>query len=321
VNFELFSIHPQTLRIEDTISFTVYYKSPENDFKIFCSPGDIYTSNKHGEIFDKTIQTLFVNKEDSNKYYQYVLTNLDIILLDPFIIDTSRNFVVYNFLAFLTQTTFENPDNKNLKEYKTAIDIICSFIQKGKLNLKNLIHMTSSGFQVYNHMLNVGIYGLALAKEIITDIDTNINEIAFAYFLHDIGKSTIPYSITNKKGPLSDEEWNIMKKHPEEGCRILQKSGFLTKTVETIIIQHHERHNGSGYPNKVKGDQIHLFSKICSIADAFEALTSNRPYRYAESSFNALAKIKKEMNKEFDPEFLGVFILLFSNRQIKKNLK
>ncbi len=77
---------------------------------------------------------------------------------------------------------------------------------------------------------------------------------------------------------------------------------MISDEIKTIIMQHHERHIGDGYPLGLKGDQIHTYSKICSIADMFDALTSHRPYRYAKSSFNALQIMKNEMKKDFLPD-------------------
>jgi len=137
-------------------------------------------------------------------------------------------------------------------------------------------------------------------------------EIAAGLFFHDIGQYTIPKHINQRKGPLSSEEWEIMKKHPEEGYKLLKKFGVMTDEMKVIVIQHHERHNGSGYPFGLMGDEIHTYSKICAISDAFDALTSNRPYRNARSSFNALAVMQNEMKGEFDPQFFARFVRLFS---------
>ncbi len=102
-----------------------------------------------------------------------------------------------------------------------------------------------------------------------------------------------------------------MKKHPEEGYKILEKFGEVSEEIELIVLQHHERHDGNGYPRGLKEDQIHMYAKICSISDVFDALTSYRKYKEKFSTFDALKIIKNEMNKNFDPELFEKFARLF----------
>ncbi|MFC1561219.1 HD-GYP domain-containing protein, partial [Candidatus Latescibacterota bacterium] len=139
------------------------------------------------------------------------------------------------------------------------------------------------------------------------------------FFLHDIGKCFIPSDIIIKSQPLTHEEWKILKLHPSHGYKLLSKFNVNSEIVRTIVMQHHERHNGRGYPFGLKGNEIHIYSKICCLADAFEALTSYRQYRPANkknmSSFDALLTLKNEMSDEIDPHFFQQFVLLFSKSQ------
>lgn len=217
-------------------------------------------------------------------------------------------------ITFLAKTLFTSPGAEIIISYKKAIERLIDFIEHNEEGIRHLIRMTSSSYHEYNHAVNVGIFSTGLAMEIFADsaINHNMVEIASGFFLHDIGKYTIPKHISRKTGPLSFDEWRIMKKHPENGYKILKKFNALTDEIGVIVLQHHERHDGKGYPAGLKGNKIHMYSKICSIADAFDALTSKRPYRIPKSSFNALAIMQTEMKDEFDPEFFSRFVLLFS---------
>ncbi len=141
--------------------------------------------------------------------------------------------------------------------------------------------------------------------------DFNLKEMVTGFFLHDIGKCSISSRILNKNSALSPTEWKIIKKHPEEGCKILKSNYALTEEAEIIVSQHHEHYNGEGYPKGLQGDNIHIFAKICQIADVFDGLTSFRPYRRKYTSFSALTIMKKEMYRDFDPEFFSMFVKLF----------
>jgi len=180
--------------------------------------------------------------------------------------------------------------------------------------LQNLINLTTLDFTTYNHSINVGIISTGLAKELLGDQPGyDFVEMAKGFFLHDIGKCIVPLDILDKKGPLTHAEWELVKRHPKEGIRILVQFNELTEVIKLIVSQHHERYNGKGYPKGLKGDQIHIFAKICSLADVFDALTAYRPYRKEYSTFKALKIIKNEMSQDFDPEFFAKFVKLFSN--------
>ena len=186
------------------------------------------------------------------------------------------------------------------------------FVFQDDSNLQKFIGLTNLDFSNYNHSINVGIYSLGLSKKLISnEFNHDLKQMAAGFFLHDIGKSEIPSVILNKKGPLSHVQWEIMKKHPEKGYKILEKFGEMSEEIEIIVMQHHERHNGSGYPRGLKDDQIHMYAKICSIADVFDALTSYRKFKKNHSTFKALKVIKEEMNENFTPEFFEKFARLF----------
>ncbi|NPV74462.1 MAG: diguanylate cyclase [Pelotomaculum sp.] len=125
--------------------------------------------------------------------------------------------------------------------------------------------------------------------------------------IHDIGKLGVPEHILLKKGPLSSREWEEIKRHPEIGYRIALSSPELAPLAE-LIRQHHEWWNGEGYPQGLRGEQIHILSRIVAIADAYDAMTSSRPYRKAFSSEEALAEIKRAAGTQFDPILAKTFL-------------
>jgi putative nucleotidyltransferase with HDIG domain len=131
--------------------------------------------------------------------------------------------------------------------------------------------------------------------------------IARGAFLHDIGKIAIPDKILAKPGKLTTEEMAIMKEHAYLGYKILSKIPFLAEAAD-IVYSHQERYDGTGYPRGLKGDQIPLGARIFSIADTFDAMTSDRPYRPAQSFDAARVEIKKWAGRQFDPQIVGVFL-------------
>jgi len=128
-----------------------------------------------------------------------------------------------------------------------------------------------------------------------------------AGYLHDIGKIGVRDSILNKPGPLSMDEYEIVKKHPSIGDSIVSELG-LSPEERSIIRHHHERWDGAGYPDGLSGEQIPLLARILSVADAFDAMTSKRAYRNAMSLDQALAELFKNRGKQFDPLALDAFL-------------
>ena len=145
---------------------------------------------------------------------------------------------------------------------------------------------------------------LALPKE---ERDT----ISFAMQLHDIGKIRVPSSIINKPGPLDDEEWEVMRMHPVWGFEILNSDCMLSR-VATLVRHHHERFDGTGYPDRLRGESIPFGSRFLSIIDAFDAMRSDRPYRACLPLDHTLAEIRANLGTQFDPDLGGLFLEMAS---------
>jgi len=143
--------------------------------------------------------------------------------------------------------------------------------------------------------------------------------VVVAALYHDSGKIRIPESILFKPGKLTDDEWDIIKQHPVVGAKLIEKGngemgldGELPKVVSAVR-HHHEWWNGDGYPDGLIGEQIPLFSRILAVADAFDAMTTDRPYRKALSAGEALKEILKFSGKQFDPRVARVFREIIAN--------
>ncbi len=133
------------------------------------------------------------------------------------------------------------------------------------------------------------------------------DKITFAMQLHDIGKIRVPATIINKPGPLNDEEWGVMRMHPVWGFEILH-SDCLLKEVATLVRHHHERYDGTGYPDRLKGKAIPFGSRFLSLVDAFDAMRSDRPYRRAMPLSLAVDEIRTNLGTQFDPDLGQTFL-------------
>ncbi len=159
----------------------------------------------------------------------------------------------------------------------------------------------------HGHSENVMNIAEAIAAEMSAD-EKWVGTIRDAGLLHDIGKIGIPGYILNKPGPLTYEEFNgIMKTHTSLGANIVKDVPFL-QHLYALILHHHEHYDGTGYPAGLKGDAIPLGARILHVADAFEAMTSNRPYRHSLGRKEAIKRLVEEKGKQFDPRIIDTFV-------------
>ena len=158
----------------------------------------------------------------------------------------------------------------------------------------------------HGHSYRVTLYSMILAKKLNAD-DNFMEEIETAGLLHDIGKIGIPQSILCKPGKLTDEEYAIMKKHPEQGEKMIMDVKQLS-IISDWLKTHHERWDGRGYPSGLKGEEIPLSARIIALADTYDAMTSTRSYRKALSHEEAIAEIERCSGSQFDPNLAKLFI-------------
>ncbi|KGG80096.1 hypothetical protein Y919_08190 [Caloranaerobacter azorensis H53214] len=168
------------------------------------------------------------------------------------------------------------------------------------------------------HAERVGKYAVKLARALNLS-DRRIENIKNAAILHDIGKIGIDDQILRKPGKLTYEEYEKIKKHPSIGAEILKEVNFL-KEVSSIVRHHHERYDGKGYPDGLKEDEIPVEAAILAIADVYDAMTSDRPYRKALTKEVALSEIEKNAGTQFNPEFAKMFVKVMRNEGEKEML-
>jgi putative two-component system response regulator len=158
------------------------------------------------------------------------------------------------------------------------------------------------------HIKRMSQYSAAIARRMSLG-DREVENILYAAPMHDVGKIGIPDCILLKTGSLDEDEWEVMKKHPVIGAEILRSSDAeFIQLAETIALTHHEKWDGSGYPQGLRGSEIPLAGRITAIADVFDALTSRRPYRGALSVEESLEIIRQSRGSHFDPDVVDAFL-------------
>ena len=158
-----------------------------------------------------------------------------------------------------------------------------------------------------NHLERVHDMGLLLAREVVP-AQADDPPLAYGFILHDIGKVAVPDAVLQKRGPLDVEEWEILKSHPEIGARILEPLPFMTRARD-VVMHHHERWDGSGYPHGLAGEEIPLWARIFAVVDAVDQLTNETPYQSAPLEA-VRDEISDRAGTDFDPRCVASFLAL-----------
>jgi len=189
---------------------------------------------------------------------------------------------------------------KNLQLYEDQQRIVFG-------SIKSLVTLLDTRVpQEYTHSPYFAKLVCALGSEMHLD-EKQIETLKFASLLHDTGKADIPAEILTKTAKLTPEEYDIIKKHPVKGAQILRPLQIL-RPVIPIIMHHHEKYNGTGYPSHLKKGQIPLGARIMAVADAFEAMVYGRPYRERMDISSAIKEIRKKIGTQFDPKVVESFL-------------
>ncbi|UCD37492.1 MAG: HD-GYP domain-containing protein [Fidelibacterota bacterium] len=224
--------------------------------------------------------------------------------------------IVYGSSIDMMNNLLEQPTMPAIQKSKTIIRVVVNHMLKEEDSAHNLKEVAEHDYYTYTHSVNVGMLSIMLGKEVLLGMkgisSHTMNELGVGCFLHDLGKCKIEDALFNKKGKLSVEELRDMHRHPAFGYEILHNAKQLSTEAKHIILQHHERDDGKGYPMGLKGEQIHYLARLCAITDVYEALTSERPYKKALPPFEALKVMKEEMVTPFNREIFNTFVNLLA---------
>lgn len=166
-------------------------------------------------------------------------------------------------------------------------------------------------FYTRGHSERVTEFSVKIARAMGMN-DEKLEKIRYAALLHDIGKINVPEDILHKPGKLTDEEYNIMKQHPVQGAKILRPVEEF-REILPFLYHHHERYDKKGYPTGLGGQEIPLGARILAVADSFDAMTSDRPYRKGMEIDKAIDELERNKNSQFDPEIVDVFVKIIKN--------
>jgi putative nucleotidyltransferase with HDIG domain len=232
------------------------------------------------------------------------------VLNDCSIPKIERSTALYNSARGLVKEAMEDARSGDLIERSSAmIDNTVSFLYNDSESFDYLMRISSYDYYTYTHSVNVFVFMTALAQRLGYSLE-EVKDASQGALLHDVGKSELDPAIIQSKGALTDEQWVQMKLHPVYGYDILVEQGVTNDVILDVVRHHHEKIDGSGYPDGLAGDEISHWSRICTIADIFDAMTTRRSYKDVKNSFKTLRIMNDEMAGQIDMDFFKEFITL-----------
>jgi putative nucleotidyltransferase with HDIG domain len=209
--------------------------------------------------------------------------------------------------------------NKNrVESYYSVLEELKGDIDEKHIDLissiKTLISVINAKDRyTYAHTDRVVIYCELMADHLNLS-ENDRKTLRYGAYLHDIGKIQISKDVLNKIGKLTDEEWNLLKSHPENGVQIVRTVTALSEVLP-LILHHHEWYDGTGYPKGIRGEEIPNLVRILSVADSFDAMTSNRPYHKRKTYEQAVEELIRCSSTQFDPEMVLEFVRMLDNNR------
>ncbi len=193
------------------------------------------------------------------------------------------------------------------REAVPVVDRIIASIMRNRSAVASLAKLREHDDYTFHHCINVAVFAILFGRSLGLPTE-QLRVLGIAGIFHDVGKACIPEEILKKPGRLNDAEYGIIKRHAVEGYRVMRDSSALQRDVLLAIMQHHERHDGRGYPRGLSGRAINPLARVISLVDVYDALTSNRCYRKASTPTTALGLIYRENGTHFFPTYVERFI-------------
>lgn len=300
------------LKVGGTEFFDIFYKTTtfgNTQFVKFAS-----SHPAHQDKIRKLIQSgeineeFYIREEDLIKYHSLATKSLRNMISDPKIPFQEKTQKIYDVSKGIMKEFFDNnASDKMLQTSEEVMNIMEQCLSENEAGFHSLTMITSKDYYTYTHSVNVGLY--CMSYGIKTKMGSNdTKELGLGGMLHDVGKSKIDASLINKKGKLTDEEFQTIKSHSSFGKEILESMQCYGPNVVRMAAEHHEKFKGNGYPNGLVGEEISNFARICKVMDVYDALTTRRSYKKAMAPFEALTIMAKQMVDEFDFNILKNFV-------------
>ncbi len=295
-----FRIRLSTIRPDKITSFNIYVFIDEK-YYLYLKAGDRISDGKIESLHNRdTGASFFVKTSDKDLYRMWVREEMNSNTLTP---EQKAKILRESSIAIM-EDLFEVEDvNQAMDAARPIVTEFINFMEFHPDSIHFMLSLSGHDFYTYNHSLDVSIYALGLGGVLGYDKKT-LEELGLGSLFHDVGKRNVSLDILCKKGPLDEAEWAQMKMHAAFGLQILNQHPNISDAVKAAAFEHHESWEGNGYPQQLKGQEIHPFARIVALTDTYDAMTTQRSYNKPMSPVDALTMMKEKLAGRYDPDML-----------------
>jgi HD-GYP domain-containing protein (c-di-GMP phosphodiesterase class II) len=278
---------------------------------LFRKHGDVITPERMKLLYHHGGDQFLVPDEQRADY----LNSLKSIIRDPSTSTEMKSRFIKESAFIHVQDLFTKENLTDVvNDAHSLVEEMVNFVSTDVEAVATLMRLSVHDYYTYNHCVDVAVYSIALAKRIFGDDKQLLLVAGLGGLLHDIGKRRIDLKVINKNTPLTPEEWEEIKRHPTYGKDLLETIPSLPDPSRLVVFEHHENFDGTGYPRGLKEEEISKLARVVTIADVFDALTTNRSYHKAISPTEALNTMFAMQPGKFDPNIFKSFNKNFATK-------
>jgi len=293
--------------------FEIYLRNGGSHI-LFAKNGEYFTPRHRALLAEYGVDTVYIHRTEQARYKEYIRRSLATALLGQDLTLEEKSAAFYHNCCGIIRDLIRDklPNGLADKHGRLFVAYVRDSVEflSTEAGLARLGALMRHDYEVFSHGVHVFVYTVFLLKSLGLP-NTTIVQAGVGALLHDSGKEGIPLSILKKPGRLTPEEMLAVREHPERGVRLCRPLS-LSRLAKECVLMHHEKLDGQGYPRGLAGEDIPLHARIVSLADVYDALTSNRVYAGAVKPFEALRIMRHEMAGSFDLDLYKRFVMLLS---------
>jgi len=276
-------------------------------FSKLLGKGESFKSALHRYLMDQEVDEAYIRREDEKSFTEYFNRHTQEALN---VADTpieKKAELLYDQAEYLVKKVFrEHPTKENIRAGQELVAQFSTQVLADQITTQALLSLFSKDYYTFSHCVQVALLGMSLCRFLGWGTK-EVEDFGLGALFHDIGKSAVDERILNKPGKLEKDEFELIKRHPLLGYEKIKNAHVMTIDQLSVVLQHHEALDGSGYPSRLKRFEIHKYARVARIVDIYDALTSNRAYKEALSAQEALRIMNDEMRHTLDARVFEAF--------------
>ncbi|MCO5141536.1 MAG: HD domain-containing protein [Oligoflexia bacterium] len=300
----------------DTVPAVSFLVKRGKRYRTFRDSQETFGAFEIQSLLDAGIDRVFIQRKDGpliRKYLETFLAQNTGGSSSQISVDAKISLMRANAVT-ITEELFQDPSPENIRKGMKVVSGFVNVLVRDPKAFYHLIRLSSHDHYTYQHSVGVGLNAIALGKKLRITTEEELADLGIAGLLHDIGKTKVKPEIINKPGPLDPEEWGEMKQHSLWGYELLKDNRDLTQRAKLGVLHHHEEGGGGGYPHGLIDNQISVFAKIITIADIFNALTTDRTYSKAKTPFEAFKLMQSVMMHKLDKQLFAELVMIYGGK-------